>query len=152
MRQFLSAIIEENVSIGDGTKVWYYSHICTKVKMGRDCVIGERTYIGEGVILGDNVKVGNGVNIYSGTVIKDGVFIGNNTSFTNVRKPMARKVGKRLDTIVEEGASIGANSTIVGGVKIGKNAIVADGAVVVGNVPDNAWANGNPAKVKIRND
>lgn len=148
--QFLSAVIEENVILGDGTKVWYFAHICQDVRIGTDCNIGERSYIGRGVIMGDNVRVGNGVNIYPGAIIKSGVFIGNNSSFTNVRKPQVGKKGKQLDTIVEENASIGANATIVGGVKIGKGAIIADGAVVVGHIPDGAWANGNPAKIKTK--
>ena len=146
----VSAIIEENVSFGDGSFVWYFAHICTGARLGRSVNIGEKSYIGAGVIIGDNVKVGNNVNIYPGAIIKDNVFIGNNVSFTNVRKPNVLKKGKPLDTIIEEGVSIGANSTIVGGVKIEKDAIIADGAVVVGNVPSGAWVNGNPGRIKIR--
>lgn len=146
----VSAIIEENVSFGEGTFVWYFSHVCEGARLGRSVNVGERSYIGTGVIIGDNVKVGNNVNIYSGAIIKDNVFIGNNVSFTNVRKPNVFKKGVKLDTIVEEGVSIGANSTIVGGIKIEKNAIIADGAVVVGDVPEGAWVNGNPGRIKIR--
>lgn len=150
-KQYLSAIIEEDAIIGEHTSVWYFAHISEGVRIGVSCSIGERSYIGRGVIIGDNVRIGNGVNIYPGAIIKNGVFIGNNTSFTNVRKPLVGKKGKILDTIVEDGVSIGANATIVGGVKIGKGAVVADGAVVVGHVPDGAWANGNPARVKTKN-
>jgi len=149
---FVSCIIEKNVSFGDGAFAWYFTHICTGAKIGKNTNIGEKSYIGKNVIIGDNVKIGNNVNIYEGAIVKDNVFIGNNVSFTNVRKPKADARGRLLDTIIGFGVSIGANSTIVGGIKIGDNSIIADGAVVVGNVPENAWVNGNPGKVKIRRE
>lgn len=148
MKQYLSAVIEENVMIGTHTNIWYFAHISEGARLGVSCNIGERVYIGKEVIIGDNVRVGNGTNIYPGVIIKNNVFIGNNVSFTNVRKPHVGTKGKLLDTIVEEGASIGAGAVIVGGIKIGRGAIVADGTVVVGHVPDGAWINGNPGRVK----
>lgn len=149
-KQYLSAVIEEDVVIGQHTSVWYFAHIAEGARIGVSCNIGERVYIGKGVIIGDNVRIGNGANIYEGTIIRNNVFIGNNTSFTNVRKPQAGRKGKLLDTIVEDGVSIGAGAVVVGGVKIGRGAIVADGAVVVGHIPEGAWANGNPARIKIK--
>ena len=148
----VSAIIEKNAISGNDTIAWYFSHICEGARVGDNCSIGEKSYIGKGVLIGDNVRIGNNVNIYEGAIIKNNVFVGNNTAFTNVRKPIAGKKGKKLDTIIEDDVSIGANCTIVGGIKIGRGAIIADGAVVVSNVPDGAWANGNPAKIKIRHN
>lgn len=143
-----NSIIELDVSIGEGTKVWYFVHIMQGARIGRNCNIGDYCFFGKKVIVGDGVKFGNNVNIYQGTIIKDRVFIGNNVSFTNVRKPRIGKIGKILDTIIEEGVSIGANSTIVGGIKIGKNATIADGSVVFFDVQENSFVAGNPAKVK----
>lgn len=146
----VSCIIEEDVTFGENSFAWYFTHICKGAKIGKNTNIGEKSYIGKNVIIGNNVKIGNNVNIYEGAIIKDNVFIGNNVSFTNVRKPKADAIGKLLDTIIEYGVSIGANATIVGGIKIGKEAVIADGAVVVGNVPPFSWANGNPAKIKTK--
>lgn len=152
--RFISAVIEKNVVLGEGTNVWYFSHLCDGVRVGDNCNIGERVYLGPGVLIGNNVRIGNGVNIYPGTIIRDDVFVGNNTSFTNVRtqsvvrRPTVGKKGKISYTIIENGASIGANVTIVAGVRVGVSAVVADGSVVVDNVPDEMWANGNPARTK----
>jgi len=141
------SIVEDDVSIGDGTKIWYFSHVRTKAKIGRNCNIGDYCYIDKKVIIGDDVRIGNKVSIYQGAIIKDRVFIGNGTSFTNVKKPFAYKKAKRyLDTIVEEDVSIGANCTIVAGVKIGRGAIVGDGAVVIRDVPERTFVGGTPAK------
>lgn len=146
----VSAIIEEDVSIGDGSMIWYFAHLMEGVKLGLNCSIGEKTFLGKGVIIGDDVRIGNSVNIYDGAIIKNRVFIGNNTSFTNVRTPRIGKPSKFLDTIVEDDVSIGANATIVAGVKLGKGCVIADGAVVVGNIPPMSFAHGNPARIKIR--
>lgn len=146
----VSSIIEKNAEIGQRTNIWYFSHVCEYAKIGEDCNIGEKSYIGSNVIIGNNVKVGNNVNIYDGAVIHDDVFIGNGVCFTNVRKPVANQKGKKLHTIIEKEVSIGANCVIVGGITIGKGAIIADGSVVVGNVPAGVWVNGNPGKIKIR--
>ena len=144
----VSAIIEENVTIGEDTFIWYFTHVMSGVKIGRKCSVGEKSFIGRGVLVGDNVKIGNNVNIYEGAIIKDNVFIGNNVSFTNVRKPKAQiKAKKFLNTLIEDGVSIGANATIVGGVKIGKDSVVADGSVVIKNIPDGVFVAGNPATI-----
>lgn len=147
----VSAVIEDNVSIGDGSFVWYFSHIMDNVKIGKNCTIGEKVFIGKNVMIGDRVKVGNGANICEGAIIKDDVFIGMGANLTNVRKPLAyKKAEKYLDTIIEEKVSLGANTTVVGGTRIGKGAMVADGAVVIGNLPDAVLAVGNPARIVKR--
>lgn len=144
----VSSIIEKDVIIGEGSFVWYFSHIMEKARIGAFCSIGEKSFIGKKVLIGDNVKIGNNVNIYEGTIIKDNVFIGNGVSFTNVRQPKVGTKGKILDTIVDELASIGANATIVGGIKIGKGAVIADGSVVIGDVAPGTFVAGNPARRK----
>lgn len=132
-----NSIIEEDVQIGDNSKVWYFSHIMNGVKIGENCSIGERVFIGRKVLIGNNVKIGNGTNIYEGAIIKDDVFIGNNVSFTNVRYPRAwRKAREFLPVIVEEKATINANAIITGGVRIGKSSNIGDGAIVRNNVSD----------------
>ena len=149
----VSAVIEEDVQIGKGSFVWYFSHVMSGAKIGQDCTIGEKVFIGKDVIIGDRVKIGNGASICEGAIIKDDVFVGMNAVFTNVRKPVAfRKAEKYLDTIIEERSSIGANATVVGGVRVGKGSMIADGAVVIGNLPDGILAAGNPARIikKIR--
>jgi UDP-2-acetamido-3-amino-2,3-dideoxy-glucuronate N-acetyltransferase len=143
-----NSIVEDTVSIGDGTKIWYFCHIREKAKIGRDCSIGDNCFIDKGVIIGDKVRIGNKVSLYNGVIIKDNVFIGNGATFTNVRKPKSGKKGKVLNTIIEEGASIGANSTIVAGVTIGKGASVAEGAIVYYDVPEGAFVASNVAHSK----
>ena len=145
-----NCVIEKNVTIGDGTKVWYFSHIRETAKIGVNCNIGDYVFIDRGVIIGDNVKIANKVSIYAGTIIRDRVFVGNNVVFTNVRKPLTTRKGKRLDTIIGEDASIGANSTVVAGVKIGKKSTIGEGSVVLYDIPDYTFAAGNPARVKKR--
>ncbi|MBI2723273.1 MAG: N-acetyltransferase [Bacteroidetes bacterium] len=143
-----SAVIERNVSIGEETKIWYFSHIREGAKLGKECNVGDYCFIGENVIIGDDVRLGNGCQLYDGLIIKDHVRIGNNVSFTNVRKPSAKHKGKHLDTIVEEYVTIGANCTIVGGIKIGQSAQIADGSVVFFDVPDGVFVAGNPGRIK----
>lgn len=142
------SVVEEGVEIPEDSNVWYFSHICRGAKIGHKVNIGDGCYIGEGVIVGDEVRIGNNVSLYEGIIVKDRVFIGNGAVFTNVRKPkVVRKSKRYLITVIEEGASIGANSTLVAGVRIGKNAIIADGASVAWNVPDWAYVVGNPARL-----
>ena len=144
-----SSIIESDVNIGEGTRIWYFSHVCESSKIGKNCNIGDQCYIGRGVIIGNDTKVGNNVSIYSGVVVQARGFVGNGTSFTHVRKPMATRKAKRLlDTIIEDDVSIGANATIVCGIRIGEGAVVADGAVVLHDVNEKEFVAGNPARVK----
>ena len=137
MKFFVSkkALVEEGVKIGDNTKIWHFSHLMLSAQIGEICVIGEHVLIGKKVIVGNNVHIANGVNIYEVAVIKDNVFIGNNVSFTNVLYPRAwRKAVEYLPIIVEENVTINANAVIVGGVRIGANSTVGEGAIVLHNV------------------
>ena len=144
-----TSIIESN-NIGEGTKIWAYSHICKNAKIGKNCVIGEGAYIGPDVSIGDNVKIQNHSLIYEGVVVEDNVFIGPNVVTTNDIYP--RSTGEWSDrfrkTVFKKGCSIGANSTIVCGITIGENSMVGAGSVVTKNVLKNALVYGNPARQK----
>jgi UDP-2-acetamido-3-amino-2,3-dideoxy-glucuronate N-acetyltransferase len=143
-----TSVIDDKTQIGDYTKIWHYSHVSTGVKIGRWCILGQNTYIGKNVIVGDNVKIQNNVSIYEGVTIEDDVFIGPSVVFTNVINP--RSFIERKDefkpTLVKQGASIGANATILCGVTVGEYAMVGAGAVVTKDVPDYTIVVGNPAK------
>lgn len=143
-----SAIVDNGCEIGEGTKIWHFSHIMPKCKLGEKCNIGQNVVISPDVILGNNVKVQNNVSIYTGVTCDDDVFLGPSMVFTNVINP--RSAINRRDqyakTHVGKGASIGANATIVCGHDIGKYAFIGAGAVVTKNVADYALVVGNPAK------
>lgn len=143
-----SSIIDEDCEIGEGTKVWHFSHIMTGCKLGEKCNIGQNVVISPGVILGNNVKVQNNVSIYTGVTCDDDVFLGPSMVFTNVINP--RSTINRRDqytkTHVGRGASIGANATIVCGNEIGQYSFIGAGAVVTKAVPAYALVVGNPAK------
>ena len=143
-----TAIIDDGFSIGDGTKIWHFSHIMPNCIIGENCNIGQNVVVSPGVILGNNVKVQNNVSIYTGVTCDDDVFLGPSMVFTNVINP--RSAINRRDqyskTHVGKGASIGANATIVCGHDIGAYAFVGAGAVVTKTVPDFALVVGNPAK------
>ena len=142
-----SAIVEEDVVISEGSYIWHFSHLMSGVRVGINCTIGERVYIGKGVLIGDNVKVCNGANIYEGTIIKNNVFIGNNVSFSNVKYPRAwRKANEFLPIIVEDNATIDANSVISRGVKIGRFSTVGRGAIVINDVPEGGFVVGPAAQ------
>src|SRR3990167_4382076 len=152
MNYFLatSAIIEKKVAIGEGSEIWYFTHIRETARIGKDCKIGDSCFIDTGVIIGDGVKLANGVKIYGGAIIKDNVYLGPDVKITDVRKPKANKKGKQLDTIIEEGVSVASGATIVGGVRIGKNTQIGENAVVISDLPDGVFAAGNPASIKKR--
>jgi UDP-2-acetamido-3-amino-2,3-dideoxy-glucuronate N-acetyltransferase len=143
-----TAVIDEGCSIGEGSKIWHFSHIMPKCKLGKNCNIGQNVVISPEVVLGNNVKVQNNVSIYTGVTCDDDVFLGPSMVFTNVTNP--RSAVNRKDqyakTHVGKGASIGANSTIVCGHDIGEFAFIGAGAVVTKNVPAYALLVGNPAK------
>ncbi len=143
-----TAIIDEGCEIGDGTKIWYFSHIMPNCKIGENCNIGQNVVISPEVILGNNVKVQNNVSIYTGVICENNVFLGPSMVFTNVINPRSavNRRGQYAKTIVKEGASIGANATIVCGHDIGRFAFIGAGAVVTKHVPDYALVVGNPAK------
>ena len=145
-----SAYIDEGCTIGEGTKIWHFSHIMPQSVIGKHCNIGQNVVISPGVVLGDNVKVQNNVSIYTGVTCEDDVFLGPSCVFTNVINPRSAIVRKTeyLKTNVGKGASIGANATIVCGNNIGQFAFIGAGAVVTKTVPDFALVLGNPARQK----
>ena len=143
-----SAIIDEGCTIGCGTKIWHFSHIMSGCTIGRDCNIGQNVVVSPQVVLGNNVKVQNNVSIYTGVQCEDDVFLGPSMVFTNVINPrsaIARKDQYR-PTIVQRGASVGANATIVCGHTIGRYALIGAGAVVTKDVKPYALVVGNPAR------
>src|SRR6187549_4162992 len=143
-----SAIIDDGCVIGDGTKVWHFSHIMPGCTIGEHCNIGQNVVISPGVQLGKNVKVQNNVSIYTGVQCEDDVFLGPSMVFTNVTNPRSaiNRKNQYAKTIVKHGASIGANATIVCGHDIGQYAFIGAGAVVTKNVPAYALFIGNPAR------
>ncbi|MEQ9168216.1 MAG: acyltransferase [Fulvivirga sp.] len=143
-----TAVIDEGCEIGNGTKVWHFSHIMPGCKIGRNCNIGQNVVISPEVVLGDNVKVQNNVSIYTGVICEEDVFLGPSMVFTNVINPRSavNRRGQYSKTLVKKGASIGANATIVCGHDIGRFAFIGAGAVVTKEVPDYALVVGNPAK------
>ena len=143
-----TAVIDEGCQIGEGTKIWHFSHIMSNCILGASCNIGQNVVISPEVVLGNNVKVQNNVSIYTGVICEDDVFLGPSMVFTNVMNPRSA-VNRRdsyLKTIVKQGASIGANATIVCGHDIGRYAFIGAGAVVTKHVPDYALVVGNPAR------
>jgi len=143
-----TAVIDQGCKIGKGTKIWHFTHIMTGSDIGENCNIGQNVVVSPGVKLGKNVKVQNNVSIYTGVICDDDVFLGPSMVFTNVINPRSRIIRKDsyLETIVEKGASIGANATIVCGNIIGRYSFIGAGAVVTRDVKPYALVVGNPAK------
>jgi UDP-2-acetamido-3-amino-2,3-dideoxy-glucuronate N-acetyltransferase len=143
-----TAVIDEGCEIGDGSKIWHFSHIMSGCKLGEKCNIGQNVVISPEVILGNNVKVQNNVSLYTGVTCDDDVFLGPSCVFTNVTNPRSavNRRGQYAKTHVGKGASIGANATIVCGHDIGAFAFIGAGAVVTKNVPAYALLVGNPAR------
>jgi len=142
-----TAVIDEGSKIGKGTKIWHFSHIMNGAEVGENCNIGQNVVVSPGVRLGRNVKVQNNVSIYTGVICEDDVFLGPSMVFTNIINPRSAVIRKEqyVKTLVEKGASIGANSTIICGNKIGKYAFIGAGAVVTKDVKPYALVIGNPA-------
>jgi len=143
-----TAVIDDGCKIGKGTKIWHFSHIMTGSEIGEKCNIGQNVVVSPGVKLGRNVKVQNNVSLYTGVICEDDVFLGPSMVFTNVINPRSAIIRKEsyYTTIVEKGASIGANSTIVCGNTIGSYAFIGAGAVVTKDVKPYALVIGNPAR------
>jgi UDP-2-acetamido-3-amino-2,3-dideoxy-glucuronate N-acetyltransferase len=143
-----TAVIDEGCKIGKGTRIWHFSHIMTGAEIGDNCNIGQNVVISPGVRLGRNVKVQNNVSVYTGVICDDDVFLGPSAVFTNVINPRSEVVRKDSysETIVEKGATIGANATIICGNIIGRYAFVGAGAVVTKDVKPYALVMGNPAR------
>lgn len=142
-----TAIIDPDCQIGDGTKIWHFSHLMSHCKIGKNCNLGQNVFVAEGVTIGDHVKVQNNVSIYAGVEVEDDVFLGPAMVFTNVLNPRSfiERKSEFKKTLVRRGATIGANATIVCGNSIGCYALVGAGAVVTKPVPDYALMVGNPA-------
>ncbi len=143
-----SSYIDEPCQIGEGTKIWHFSHIMKNSLIGSNCNIGQNVVISPNVKLGNNVKIQNNVSVYTGVICEDDVFLGPSMVFTNVINPRSRIIRKEeyLHTFVKKGASIGANATIICGNNIGRYAFIGAGAVVTKDVPDYALMVGNPSK------
>jgi len=143
-----TAVIDDNCKIGKGTKIWHFSHLMTGSEIGENCNIGQNVVISPGVKLGKNVKVQNNVSIYTGVICEDDVFLGPSMVFTNIINPRSAIIRKENynKTIVEKGASIGANSTIICGNRIGTYSFIGAGAVVTKDVKPYSLVVGNPAR------
>ena len=141
-----TSIIDENCIIGDGTKIWHFSHLMSGCILGNNCNLGQNVVVSSNVILGNNVKVQNNVSIYEGVTCEDNVFLGPSVVLTNVINPRSainrKEEFKR--TLIKEGASIGANATIVCGNTIGEYALIGAGAVITKNVKPYSLVTGNP--------
>ena len=142
-----SSYIDDGVTIGEGTKIWHFCHVQTGAVIGKECILGQNVNVASGVRIGDGVKIQNNVSVYEGVTLEDGVFCGPSVVFSNDPYPRAcRRPERFTPTRVCEGASIGANATIVCGVTIGRYAMVAAGAVVTRDVADHALVAGVPAR------
>lgn len=151
MKYFIheSSYVDEDVEIGSDTKIWHFCHIQKGARIGKHCSLGQNVNISNNVCIGNGVKIQNNVSVYEGVELKDHVFCGPSCVFTNDLTPRAKfpkGSSNYKKTVVEEGASLGANCTIVCGNKIGRNAMIAAGAVVTKDVPEYALMTGIPAK------
>lgn len=144
-----TAIVSINSTVGNNTHIWHFSHIRENSSIGKNVTIGQNVYIDTGVVIGDNCKIQNNVSIYQGVVIGTNVFIGPSVTFTNDLYPKVEGWSRErlVKTLVEDSVSIGANSTIICGIKIMKNSLIGAGSVVTKDIPENKLAYGNPAKV-----
>lgn len=143
-----SAIIDQPTEVGDGTKIWHFSHVMRDVRIGRNCILGQNVFVASHVVLGENVHVQNNVSIYTGVELEDDVFCGPSCVFTNVRNPRS-EIPRRDEfrrTLVRRGATVGANATIICGTTVGRYAFVGAGAVVTRDAPDYALLVGVPAR------
>jgi len=147
-----TAVVDEGAEIGEGTKIWHFSHIAKGAKIGKGCKLGQNVYIAPGVIIGDNAKIQNNVSLYEGAVLEDNCFCGPSCVFTNIFNPRSAYPRNAPEffrkTLMREGSSIGANATIVCGVTLGRHAFVGAGSVVTRDVPDHGLVYGNPAKLR----
>ncbi|MEO0247581.1 MAG: DapH/DapD/GlmU-related protein [candidate division WOR-3 bacterium] len=143
-----SSYIDENVEIGEGTKIWHFCHILKNTRIGKNCVLGQNVMAGPNVVIGNRVKIQNNVSVYEGVELEDDVFCGPSMVFTNVINPRSfiERKHEFKKTLVKKGATIGANATVVCGVTIGEYALVGAGAVVTKDVPPYALVVGVPAK------
>ena len=143
-----SAIIDDGAQIGEGSRVWHFAHVCGGARIGRGVSLGQNVFVGNKVVIDDKCKVQNNVSVYDNVTLEEGVFCGPSMVFTNVHNPRAlvERKDEYRDTLVKRGATLGANCTIVCGIKIGEFAFIGAGAVISRNVPDFALMVGVPAK------
>ena len=146
-----SSFVDENCSIGDGTKIWHFSHVQSGSLIGKNCSLGQNVNIGNNVIIGNSVKIQNNVSIYEGVELKDFVFCGPSMVFTNIKVPRSEfpQKGSKFykKTLVKKSVSIGANATIVCGVTLGAYSMIGAGAVITKDIPEFALVVGNPGKI-----
>jgi acetyltransferase-like isoleucine patch superfamily enzyme len=138
----------ETQDVGSGTRIWAFAHIMKGVRLGANCNVGEHCYLESGVVVGDDVVIKNGVALWEGVTVEDRVFLGPNCVFTNDLFPRSKVFNERVRTCVREGASIGANATILCGIEIGRYSLVGAGSVVTRSVPDFGLVAGNPARLR----
>lgn len=146
--QHPTAIVDDGAQIGEGSRVWHFVHVCAHARIGKSVSLGQNVFVGNKVIIGDHCKIQNNVSVYDNVTLEDGVFCGPSMVFTNVYNPrsLIERKDQYRDTVVRQGATLGANCTIICGVTIGKFAFVGAGAVVNKNVPDYALMVGVPAR------
>ena len=146
-----SSFVDDNVEIGDDTKIWHFSHIQSGTEIGENCSIGQNVNVGNNVKIGNGVKIQNNVSVYEGVELEDYVFCGPSMVFTNIKAPRSefpqRGSEHYLKTLVKKSASIGANATIVCGVTIGEYAMIGSGAVITKDVPAYSLVVGNPGRI-----
>lgn len=145
-----SSYVDENVTIGEGTKIWHFCHISEGARIGRGCILGQNVFIGRNVTIGNNCKLQNNVSVYEGVTLEDEVFCGPSMVFTNVDTPRSaypRGPKGFLKTLVKRGCTIGANATILCGITLGEYSFIGAGSVVTKDVPAYALVYGNPAKI-----
>ena len=144
-----SSVVDEGATIGQGTAIWHFSHICSGAVIGKDCSIGQNVMVADKVVLGNGVKIQNNVAIYGGVTVEDDVFLGPSCVLTNVTNPRSQVNRKTLyeKTLIRRGATVGANATIVCGITLGRYCFIGAGAVVTKNVPDYGMLLGNPGKL-----
>lgn len=143
-----SSYVDDNVAVGDGTKIWHFCHVQAGARIGRNCLLGQNVNVGSNVRIGNGVRIQNNVSVFEGVEIEDNVFVGPSCVFTNVMTPRAHfpANGHYAGTLIKEGASLGANCTVVCGHTVGRGALVAAGAVVTKDVRDYALMVGVPAR------
>lgn len=145
-----SSFVDDGAEIGAGTKIWHFSHVMPRARIGERCNIGQNVLVSSDVTIGTNVKIQNNVSLYTGVIVEDDVFLGPSMVFTNVINPRSHvsRKDEYKTTLVKKGASIGANATIVCGTTLGRYCFVGAGAVVTKDVPDYALVYGTPARVR----
>lgn len=143
-----SSYVDDGASVGEGTKIWHFTHVMSGARIGKGCILGQNVYVGGGAVLGDGVKVQNNVSLYDEVVLEDDVFCGPSCVFTNVINPRSfvERKSEYMRTVVKRGASIGANATIVCGVTLGAYSFVGAGAVVTRDIEPYALVYGTPAR------